>query len=377
MLSFISFAQWVIISGSVIAWVLAIGRCARGEPLYRFQPRQAVPWGLVDLAVVAVISLGFGSIAVLAVQAFRGIAPGTPFAKLEPDDMAAVMLASSTASIAVFAAVLAWLVIRVGAKASDLGIDPKKADTDVALGMLAYVMLVVPVFAIQLTLNELLPTDQEHPLMTMLKDEPSPWFLLIGGFVAVVVAPIAEEYFFRVILQGWLENLANRCGDVTYLLMGGRRARPTQPQTEAPPQDPILAEPWDQDSPAARDDAVSNTRALPEGEFFALSEPLERIESPYSPPAELPAPAAEPIPVPTDAMKPALWPILLASAVFAALHIGHGHAPIPLFFLAVGLGYLYQRTHRVLPCIIVHMALNASSLLLLWTVVRSVGSGRY
>jgi membrane protease YdiL (CAAX protease family) len=36
--------------------------------------------------------------------------------------------------------------------------------------------------------------------------------------------------------------------------------------------------------------------------------------------------------------------------------------PIPIFFFAIALGLLYNRTHRALPSIAVHMALNAASL---------------
>ena len=33
----------------------------------------------------------------------------------------------------------------------------------------------------------------------------SGWMLVAAGLMAVVVAPIVEEFFFRVLLQGWLE----------------------------------------------------------------------------------------------------------------------------------------------------------------------------
>jgi hypothetical protein len=36
--------------------------------------------------------------------------------------------------------------------------------------------------------------------------------------------------------------------------------------------------------------------------------------------------------------------------------------PIPIFLFAVALGLLYNRTHRAVPSIAVHMALNAASL---------------
>ena len=50
--------------------------------------------------------------------------------------------------------------------------------------------------------------------------------------------------------------------------------------------------------------------------------------------------------------------------LFALAHLGQGANPISLFFLAIGLGYLYQRTHRIVPCIMVHMLFNAFSMTL-------------
>jgi hypothetical protein len=65
----------------------------------------------------------------------------------------------------------------------------------------------------------------------------------------------------------------------------------------------------------------------------------------------------------------ATWPLLVSSGLFAMAHYNHGPDPIPLFFLAVGLGYLYQRTHRVLPCIVVHFLVNATTMMRLWQLV--------
>jgi membrane protease YdiL (CAAX protease family) len=33
--------------------------------------------------------------------------------------------------------------------------------------------------------------------------------------------------------------------------------------------------------------------------------------------------------------------------------------PIPIFFLALALGFLYYRTHRIVPSLALHMAFNA------------------
>jgi hypothetical protein len=60
--------------------------------------------------------------------------------------------------------------------------------------------------------------------------------------------------------------------------------------------------------------------------------------------------------------NPGVWPVIISSIVFALMHWSHGPDPIPLFLLALGLGFIYRQTHRILPCIIVHFLLNLCSL---------------
>lgn len=59
-------------------------------------------------------------------------------------------------------------------------------------------------------------------------------------------------------------------------------------------------------------------------------------------------------------------PILLSSTVFAGMHWQHGAAAAPLFLFAMVLDYLYYQTHRLLPSIVAHAALNAFSMVQLW-----------
>ncbi|MCC9601857.1 CPBP family glutamic-type intramembrane protease [Stieleria sp. JC731] len=55
-------------------------------------------------------------------------------------------------------------------------------------------------------------------------------------------------------------------------------------------------------------------------------------------------------------------PVLVSSTVFAVMHRGQGAAPIPLFFFAMGLGIVYQRTGRLWIVIVVHMLLNGATI---------------
>lgn len=58
----------------------------------------------------------------------------------------------------------------------------------------------------------------------------------------------------------------------------------------------------------------------------------------------------------------AWWPIFVSAALFALAHVGQGWAPVPLAVLAVGIGYVYRQTHRLVPIVAMHMTFNALSL---------------
>jgi membrane protease YdiL (CAAX protease family) len=55
--------------------------------------------------------------------------------------------------------------------------------------------------------------------------------------------------------------------------------------------------------------------------------------------------------------------------LFSLAHYGHGAAPVSLLVLGIGLGILYQRTHRILPGMVVHFLLNLCSMTILFVEV--------
>jgi hypothetical protein len=59
-------------------------------------------------------------------------------------------------------------------------------------------------------------------------------------------------------------------------------------------------------------------------------------------------------------------PVLISSALFGAAHYGYGPEPVPIFLLAIILGYVYQRTHRIIPCIVAHSLFNSLTMITLW-----------
>jgi membrane protease YdiL (CAAX protease family) len=53
--------------------------------------------------------------------------------------------------------------------------------------------------------------------------------------------------------------------------------------------------------------------------------------------------------------------ILASAALFAAFHAHVWPSPVPLVVLAVGLGFLYVRTHSLVGPVVVHSMFNAVS----------------
>ncbi len=158
------------------------------------------------------------------------------------------------------------------------------------------------------------------------------WITLI----AVVVAPVTEEFLFRVVIQGWLEGWESRRSGLALTM---------HPSAQAPTSDPAAA-------------------------IDGVSPPVES-GNPYQAPTSLPQQAIVACNGLNDkpgrgfgGLPAGIIPIAATSALFALLHYGHGPDPIPIFFLSLSLGYLYQRTHRVLPGIVLHMCLNGVSMLL-------------
>jgi membrane protease YdiL (CAAX protease family) len=97
-------------------------------------------------------------------------------------------------------------------------------------------------------------------------------------------------------------------------------------------------------------------RGVLQGWFERLFAPSGESQAAMPPDETAAAAVAE-----TSAPQSSSAAIVVGSILFALAHLGNGPDPIPIFFLALGLGYLYRQTHRLLPGIVVHLLLNALS----------------
>jgi membrane protease YdiL (CAAX protease family) len=221
--------------------------------------------------------------------------------------------------------VVLLIVVYFKTTRSDLGLPASKREFahDVYIGVVAVLAAFAPVYIIQGKLLHWLgmpETKSGHQLVKMVTEgEASVGLLLLVSIAAVVVAPVFEEIVFRLLLQGWLEKWEAE----QVFAMGDESRRPNDEL------------PQSGDSAAVVDRSTLNC-----------------------PPAEGVA-----------GLPFGFVPIAISSLLFGLAHFGYGPAPVSLFFLALVLGYVYYRTHRIVPCIVAHFLFNLYSVIGIWRMV--------
>jgi membrane protease YdiL (CAAX protease family) len=180
------------IAGAIAAsaWVIAglVGRWRRREPLVAWRPHEPVPWNGGD---VAAVFLAFLMAAALG-QEFVG--DGASLVRRMGIHVAALALAT----------VFGVAVLRArGATWAGLGFRGQwPEDLRLACGTVA--VMLAPLLALAGLLDLLVP--YRHPLVDLLADRRDGLALATVIASAVIAAPVAEEFFFRRVLQGWLEE---------------------------------------------------------------------------------------------------------------------------------------------------------------------------
>jgi membrane protease YdiL (CAAX protease family) len=203
-----------------------------------------------------------------------------------------------------------------------------------------------------------------HPVVILLLEQ-NIWISLFCAFSAIIVAPITEEFFFRVLLQGWLEAEQSRLrarkpvmqqwlpgavGPIvlTSLLFAGLHIRGTRPAV-----DPTyylgqmmctsLA------SLATMGFAIGFMRFQAQATAADLGLSFRQFF------ADVRLGIAAFLVV-------GPWIFALYYTLLLFFPQNPASDPIPLFFFALVLGYLYNNTHRLVPSMVTHALLNASSL---------------
>jgi membrane protease YdiL (CAAX protease family) len=314
---------FAVLLSSGLVWLTLLGRWRRGEPLLPYEPRAAVPWGAL-VAMLTVLLVGIALATSSGVEAEPGDAPG-------PLEVAQRLIVFILFHFAIVGVVLSLVTALYRATLRDFGLPAYAEEIvrDVRIGIVACLAALAPVYGVQLLMLYLFGPSL-HPLVEMVTSgEPNLGLLLLASVAAVVVAPVNEEVFFRLLLQGWLEKMEDQW--VRQNADRNDEARLTNDEARA-----------------TNDDVGSPTHSSFVIRHSSLDQPPPRglFRLPHG-----------------------WFPILASALLFAAAHFGYGPDPIAIFFLALVLGYVYQRTHRIVPCIVAHGLFNSLAMLVLWRMV--------
>jgi len=340
-----------IIGLGITHWVFAFLRLRSGQPLLQWEPRRNVPWGLFDLIVAVVLVLG-GAIVTAKLMQLAGLLPeNLVIADSTPQQTALLILADGTSRLFIMPVLLMLMAARTGATSKDFGLVPSKLISDVRLGFVAFTMLLPIVFLIQAILTQF--QEYDHELINVLGELPGWQWALAMTFVAGVSAPIAEEILFRLLLQGWIEKLIGFRGPTHELVLGQVRGQQLADSVRPSP----FADP-------ANTEAGIATASVGRG-----GHELNPYSSPQVSSSVEPDSVADLVNEEGESVPPALrrfgWiAIAISSLIFALLHWSHGPAWVALTVLAAGMGFLYQRTHRLVPSLVVHALLNNLTMLI-------------
>lgn len=202
----------------------------------------------------------------------------------------------------------------------------------------------------------------DHPAARVLKESGDPWALGLCIVAVVAVAAIIEEFLFRLVLQGWLEAIESWASErlpqfravvpgaaavaISSILFAAVHYRPLQPRVDLRL---ILF--------GITAQAILSLLTL----GFAAALLRFRTGATLVDLGVVRGKVASDLKLGLLAFLAVTPPVLLVNiAVKVLLPKDVVADPIPIFFLALALGILYCRTHRIVPSIVLHMAFNAT-----------------
>jgi membrane protease YdiL (CAAX protease family) len=353
-------ALMLAILGSIVgSWIWVILRLALGLPVLPPSTPRIVPWGAGSVLLTIVVWIALNTSVPIGYQLAikhrwpAANAEGGAKAKidLKPGEM---MTLSAVGNLATLALIPLVLAATAGARPRDFGVEASGLGKQAVRGLVAYPLLAPLVFGVMGLAILIWPRDQ-HPLEKAIAQDRSPGMVFILVLAGAVLAPAAEELIFRGVMLGWLTRLA----------LGSKK-----PEVQASTVEWI-----DEFLPGDGDPHLLETVEIDSPEEAPGSTTLETAEqaifNPYTAPvASIAAVSPEPAAVET---RPRAFPLLAAnvavSLVFAALHGAVWPTPIPIFFLSLGLGFLYQRTGGILAPIALHMTFNGVSTAMMFLVL--------
>ena len=189
--------------GACLAVLWLIGwRAWCGRPAVDPRPHAPVPWGGSDVAGAVLVYVAFQMLTV-------GGMPADTALQWKVAAAGAAMLAATL--------VTALHLNGRGASGSMLGLSVGRLWDDAGLAVAGLALLLAPLLGLAAALDRFVP--YHHAIVDFLEAHRDALSIGIVVFAAVVAAPIAEEFLFRRVLQGWLEKRLPQRGGMAAILL--------------------------------------------------------------------------------------------------------------------------------------------------------------
>ena len=298
---FMAGAVAILLGSSAVIWLGLLARYRCNTELLGMEPRSLVPWRGTHVAVAFFLYVVLPVLSVVIVQQRFDIPWDEDGFDNNPSAVAWLLGGDSLLKFVVAALTIIFLRIDLKATLSDLGFRANRIKSDLVCGLIAFAAIAPMVYLIQFALKTVY-----NKLMDEQAAHPIETVIRNNPTASIIF----WCFFSVVIAAPFVEEFLFR----------------------------VVLQGW-------LEKVFYRTRVL-------LTTQLSQQQ---------PRPGTV---IASEVPPPFMWqPIIISSLTFSLLHVGHGPDPIPLFLLALVLGYLYAKTHRILPCIVVHMALNGFSML--------------
>ncbi len=348
---------FAVLGGSLIEWSKCITGYRNKEKPNRVARSPQATVGLIDLLVTALALVVLFFLAAVSWRAF-GLPP------TKPGLISQIQFIYSgfamTAQLLCVVVTTFFILGRTGCSVKKLGWRTDQMMGDVRAGFQCFLMMTPCILVMNALLQNLTQTPYEHPVQDMIKQYP--WLLGIAFWQAAIVAPISEEFAFRVLLIGWFESIHFGRDKVFALMFGTTEG--TSEHTIAHSEQPI----------EHNEQPIEQSEQPIEKTVAAAREPLSINRSnPYD------APRADvkltqrvgledhesEMSYDCSPYKAPWWPTLFSGILFGLAHFSYGVSWISLIVFGIVLGRLYQQRQSIIPVILVHVLFNAVNILLL------------
>ena len=383
-LLFVLALMTVYFFGALASWSYFGYRFYQGQPLLSVDPWRPRAWGFVDLLLVGGAAVVCQTLVVLVGSLAMGDDPRTLATEAGGVPLKLAFL-SGLGNVLAMLVIVVWVCLRFGVGPRHVGFTLARLPKHLGQGLLVGLAMLPVVYVLMFVVSIGLKTDYAHPLLDQITKDRSLTAYLLGVAAAAVFAPLAEEFLFRVVLQGWLQSLPFKSLAANVIGMLPTWMRPAQ--VESRPGTDRIAAGSEAGNPGGelleQGTAPNEYRDVQSGSDTSVSEASSvEVANPYAPSSspslgsglgyESSSGYASGLGYAESGQAnvvPPIWPSVVTGILFGLAHWGYGLSFIPLIVMGIVLGLVYRATHSIWPCVLIHFMLNSTSMIFLGVLI--------